>query len=694
MQAGSTEVGEVALLRLNVLGELRVETSTGEAVLPNNRRANLILAILCLQPDLSIDREALAKLLWPDRFVPQAKASLRQCLLELKRSLGDHGLPGLAVSRAEVALDHSAFRSDLEELSDALASGEIARACDLLRAAGNRALLEGVSLNPAFDDWLAARREYIDAGLRSAIDTAIRTADRAGGERLLDAARDRFPAFRTFPPELGQLAIAVLPFTQVDEIGGDFFLSDGVTDELSSQLGRLNGIALAGRTSVNAVASRGATLIEMAEILRVSHLVEGEVRRTTTTIEIRIALIEGTSGTELWSDRISGSIEQFLHSRNLIGANIIAAMCRVLGITPSPAPLRRMTTDREAYALYLQGREMVHRLAVEGAIEKGIAFFERALEIDPDFAECWTALGDAHIMMAATTPSLTRVEQSAEGARCAACAVALDPGQGHAYSIMGVHEWTLPKPARALELSFEAYARDPNQADVASRLGACLLYLGKAREALAYIEEAVDRDPIYGRNYIMLSTAHLSLGNLEMACEAGQRAVELGMPGIWLAVAQFASGDYEAAVSSHFASRIHLGTVIMRPPGVPPMDDAARDAYFDFAARGLFSGSEADRAAYCQMLDGLHLSMPDPYDTSIALPAIWMGHSRLVMKIFSERIHPANMFALMSLWTDIDPINRTRLDPGFMDFAARIGMVEAWDQFGWPDLLGSGREGA
>ncbi len=71
----------------------------------------------------------------------------------------------------------------------------------------------------------------------------------------------------------------------------------------------------------------------------------------------------------------------------------------------------------------------------------------------------------------------------------------------------------------------------------------------------------------------------------------------------------------------------------------------------------------------------------------VPLPAIAMGHSDLVMKFYSECIHPANMFGMMSLWIDVDPINRTIRDSRFMDFAERINMVEAWQRFGWPDLI-------
>jgi TolB-like protein len=681
------QVETTVTLNVTLFGDFRVETSRCEPIALSNRRASLVLAILCLEPGHAVDRDTLARLLWPDRFVPQAKASLRQCLLDLKRKLAECGIDGLLVSRGEVALAPGSFRSDLETLEAALASNEEDGAIEQLLAIGNRPLLQGQSLNSEFDEWIAARRSHVDARLRAGLSEALQASPPASRERLLEAARARFASYRSFNRIAEQVTIAVLPFPQIDTIGGNFLLADGFVDELATRLGAIQGIVLAGRTSVAAIADRGFTLPQIAEELKVSHLIEGEVRRDEHGIEVRVALITGQSGIEVWSDRLTGEIGDFFESRKVIGANLIAAICRALGLAVSPAPSRRMTRDREAYALYLQGRAMVQKIGVEGAFAKGIEFLDRALEIDPEFAECWTALANAHIMTAAITPSLERVAQSTEAARCAERAIALDPGQGHAFSILGIHEWTRFNPARALEMAFEAYARDPNDADVCSRLGSCLLYLGKAREALPYVEAAVDRDPVYGRNYAMLTSACLSLGEVDRALAAGQRMADLGTPAPWLALAQRVAGDHEAAMRTHYELRSYMGSTIMRPPGVPPMDDAARDAYFGFGARGLYSGREADRSAYCQMLDGLHATMPDPYDSTILFPAILMGHSQLVMKAYAKCIHPANMFALMSLWIDIDPINRTIRDSRFMDFAQAIGMVEAWERFGWPDLI-------
>ena len=687
MDHQSTKAQTRTELRGSLFGEFRIQTRTGVAVELKNRRAALLLAILFLQSEHSIDRDALTRLLWHDRFPAQAKASLRQCLLDLRKHLDEHEIGALSVARNEVSLLPGHLGSDLSDLEAALRDNDWDRAIEHLHAIGNLPLLDGVSLNPAFDGWLVARREHIDARIKSALVAAIETADDELQRRLWEASRARFPTLKGLAPAQAKTVIALLPFGEDENLEDGLYLADGVIDELSSRLSGVAGIALVGRTSIAKVADEGGTLPQMAVALGASHLVEGSVRRRADKLEVRIALIEGASGTELWSDAIPGSIKDFIETRSGIGSNVIAAICKALGFSGSTAPSRRMTANRDAYTLYLQGREMLHRIGMEGAIANSVGLLERALELDPDFAECWMELADAHINVAALTPSLERIKNSADGARCARRAIELDPSQGHAYSVLGVHEWTSFNPAKALDYSLEAYAQDPGSSDVASRLASCLLYLGKTREALPYIEAAVERDPIFARNYVMVTSAYLGLGEFDKAIISGQSMTDLGMPSFWLALAQTALGEHEKAVETYYSTRILLGSVLMRPPGVQPMNDAARDAYFTIVSKGVCSGKEEDRAAYCQMIDGLHLAMADPYDSSIALPAIWMGHSELVMKLYSECIHPANMFGLMSLWIDIDPINKTRQHPDFMAFAEKIGMVEAWNRFGWPDLI-------
>lgn len=651
--------------------------------------------MLCLQPQQTIDRKTLARLLWPDRFQVQAKASLRQCLHDLRRLFEHEGYHDLLiVTRTAISLNGAIVRSDLAELEDALVQRNPLQAAAMIESVGNLPMLQGAALNPVFDDWLALKRQEVDARLRQAISTLVADLQSAGqGEssaRLSAAAQARYPTARI----TAAIPVAILPFDQFDQVGGEFFLAEGMTDELVSRMGKVEGVALAGRTSVVVVAARGQTLMEMAASLRVTHLIEGEVRRTPDMITVRIALIEGASGSEIWADRIEGSIDDFFESRKLIGNNVIAAICRVLGLPLSPAPMRRMTANRAAYALYLQGRSLMRRSITVGAAAKSVELLEEALALDPEFAECWTALADAHVHNAVYTPCLDRVERSRKADECARRAVALDPGQGHGLTIQGIHEWTRRNPAGALDFAFEAYAREPRNADVALRLGSFLLYIGRTRAALPFIEAGVEQDPAYGRNYVILASAHFNLGDMEAALAAGQRMIDLGMPGMWLAVIEAAIGEREKAAETYYAQRMLMNTVILPPAGTEPMSDAVRDAYWGIAAKGVCSDDAGARTAYCAMLDGLHQTMPDPHDPTIAFPAIWMGHAELVMKIYRECIHPANMFGLMNLWADVEPIRQIRLHPGFMDFAEAIGLVDAWNRHGWPDLMPTDPRGA
>ncbi len=588
-----------------------------------------------------------------------------------------------------LAIEPSIVRSDFEELIEALNDLRIQEACSLLATIGNKPLLDQMDFGDQFRAWLKIQRKHVEGQLQIAVSRALvaldRDGDMDGHAQLSEAwlACGRADA-RHWD---GKIRIAVLPFEQRDAVGGPFFLAEGVVEELVSRLSGVSALAVVARASVASVANSGRTIPALASALNVSHLVEGSVDRFPDSIRITLRLLDGPTGVQIWSHRYDGTLEGAMKSRPHIGANIIAGLCKAIGVEAHTRAARTMTASREAYSLYLQGRALTYRAIGDGVLDKAIELLEQALELDPDFAECWTALAEAHVNTIVFTPQLDRVERSQRMADCAARAIELDSRQGHAHSMRGIHEWTLGNPLGALDHAYEAYRLEPNNADVTARLGSFLLYIGHTQAALPYVEEAIEQDPVYGRNFAMLCAAHFNLENYDAALAAGQRMIDLGMPGMWLAVIEAALGDNEKAVETYFRQRLLMNSVILPPAGLAPMDDDARDAYWTIASRGICSGMEDDRAIYCQILDGLHLAMPDPCDASIALPAIWMGHAELVMKLYRKQIHPANMLGLMSLWTDVDPIRQTRLHPSFLSFADDIGLVAAWEKYGWPDLF-------
>jgi hypothetical protein len=130
-----------------------------------------------------------------------------------------------------------------------------------------------------------------------------------------------------------------------------------------------------------------------------------------------------------------------------------------------------------------------------------------------------------------------------------------------------------------------------------------------------------------------------------------------------------------------------MNKTMFPPAGSRPLTGPALFTFWQIAARGVCSGRAVHRRMYCKLLEHLHATLHDPCDTSIVQPAVWMGYAELVFKTLGRQITPANMFCLMSLWADIEPIRKTRMHPDFMAFAERTGLVTAWEKYGWPDLL-------
>lgn len=645
--------------------------------------------MLCVVPGLSLQRELVSKLIWPGRFKPQARASLRQCLHELKNELQTFGLEILQTSNTHITLSSSMVQTDLQVLGAALSNQEAEQASALLAQTRCQRILSDVSLGEELERWLSVQRLHIENRLRLLINQLLSDLKMTSQHAAHDSLAAAWQHWSGLGRLRNRIGLAVLPFEQIDDVGGESFLSEGAAEELASRLGSIEKISLAGRTSVQILQDQSLTLPQMAEKLNVTHLIEGTMHRRTDGITLSIRLIDGSNGMQLWEDQISKTEADFFGGRQVIGANIVAGLCKALNISPQSLPARRMTPHREAYALYLQGRSLSQKTMVSGAPEKAVDLLQNALEIDPDFAECWTAMAEAYISTIVYTPCVDKVERSTKAAECAHRALALDPQQGYAHAILSIHEWTGFNPSKSLEYALQAYRLEPTNADVTLRLGSCLLYLGRTREALPYIQAAIDQDPVNGRNYAMLCTAHLNLGNYPAALAAGQSMVDMGLPGFHLALTQAAMGNHDTAVETYYDIRRFVGTMIMSPPGSPEVSDEARDFYLLTAAKGVVSGDAEARETYSNLIEMLHQTLSDPYDHSVAWPAIWMGHSELVMKIYRECIHPANMPGLMHLWADIDPMNSTINHPEFMSFAEDIGLVDAWEKYGWPDLLPS-----
>lgn len=681
-------------MHVSLFGVFEVNLPDGRMVTLSNRRARAILAMLCLLPEQSFSRRYLSKLLWPDRFEAQARASLRQCLSDLGKFLAPFKGSILDINRSSVSLNATYVTTDFSLIEDALREERYPEAAARIRKIANKPILDQLLFGPDFELWLKTQRENIDRRLHQAVHAALTKLDQCDNrpvhDQLQAAWECREPAGNRESLTAGDenlARLAVLPFEFLGASSDRGYLADGIVDELITTLGRAPELRVAGRTSSFHFKDAKKPLPEIAQSLGVNHLVEGSIQLQGNDIRVSVRLIKGESGFEVWSQRYNGLADDIFALQDAVARDVTCELSKVLQRTLVAPGGRVLTSNKRAYDLYLQGRALTTRAIGDGVLETAITLLEKALALDPDFAECWTALAEAHVYKAVYTPCLDRLTECEKMAEHARRAIFLDPDQGHARAMLGILKWTKNDIVGALDLAFEAYRLEPSNPDVVIRLGSFLLYCGRTQQALPYIEAAIDQDPINARNYAMLATARLNLGDIDGSIAAGERMRELGFPAMWLAVATAAKGNPEQAIEQYSSTRHLMNTVIFPPAGSTPMSPDAMDAYWLMAAKGVCSGKAQDRDIYCNMLNMLHATLHDKYDPTIVLPAIWMGYTEMVFKTLGEKITPANFFGFMQIWSEREPVRQIWTHPDFMTFSKNIGMFKAWEKYGWPDLL-------
>jgi len=681
-------------VHVSLYGEFRLKTADGTEIPISNRRAKALLAVLCLKGDEAIDREQVSKLLWPGRFESHARASLRQCLLDLGKMLEPHGCEILQVTRNSVRLNSFAIVTDLGQLEGALADGDTVAAADLLLAIGTAELVDKMDFSKAFSVWLSHRRTQALQRLQMAVDGALAAAaqrgDIEGHTALTKAWVLRHPsamARSVVAIADSKTRIAVLPFQAPYAEGGEDYFADGIVDEMITTLGQVPQLLVAGRTS--SFHFRGSDLPpqQIAVALSVSHLIEGSVQRQGDRVRIHAHLISGETGFELWGARFDGRLDDIFAFQEQVAQAITAAIGNALGIAMRAPQVRGMTHSKEAFDFYLQGQSLCARRFGEGVLASAVNLFEHALALDPDFAECWVALAEAHQLVSVYTQCLDRNGEAARMADCARRAIALRPQLAYPYSLLGLFELTRFNFVGALDYAYQAYHLEPNNPAVAMRLASFLIFIGKTQDAAHYLKAALDQDPADGRKYSLLSGIQLCSGDLEAANETAQRMVDLGMPSTLLALTSAVLGNRNLAINQYLQTQQMVNGIILPPVGIGIQTPEAMDAYWLIAAKAICGGSLEDRQTYWQVLEMLYAVLHDKSELAISGPAILTGNPELVFKTFGHSISPSNLIGFVALWADIEPIRRVWQHPEFIPFAQRIGMAAAWDKYGWPDLL-------
>ena len=299
-------------VRARLMGAFRLETADGGVVPISNRRTRGLLAYLLLTQEGSASREALAALLWSDRGEAQARASLRQCLLELRGALEAAGITGVVAGRERIALAPDAPTTDVSELLSDLMANDTQAAVRCLASIDLTRLLEDVSVGGGFGVWLDRARSELEQTIASRILSHLAVLEAAKDWTGVRALADAY--LRREPLNEAVAAAAIRADGALGEISAARKRFDDIQKGLRTAFGAAPGATL--RSAMNAATNAAqSTLSDAVMEQGVGYVGPETDQNSVTTVLLAVLAFDNLSGDrslDYFSDGVSEEIQQTL----------------------------------------------------------------------------------------------------------------------------------------------------------------------------------------------------------------------------------------------------------------------------------------------------------------------------------------------------------------------------------------------
>jgi TolB-like protein/DNA-binding winged helix-turn-helix (wHTH) protein/Tfp pilus assembly protein PilF len=369
------------------------------------------------------------------------------------------------------------------------------------------------------------------------------------------------PATRQSTSVGGRFMLAVLPFENLTGDPDQEYISDGMTEELIAQLGRMNPsrLGVIARTSAMQFKKTTKRADQIGSDLGVSYLLEGSVRTTGSRIRIAVQLIDARRESQLWAEQYERDARDLLALQREVAEAIVRQITTSLAVAPSHigADAHRHSTVAEAYEHYLRGRYYWSKDTAD-RLQKAMEHFRRAIDLDPSYALAYSGVADTYTLLGSDgflpmseayplgrTAALKALELDdtlgeahnslaavtadyywdwAEADRHFKRAIALNPNYVTALRFYSFYLAYMGRPEEALAIAERARRVDPVSAEAQMNVGVILYFARRYDEALVEIRETLELAPDFGPAHIMLGRIYLATGTPDRAVEALERA--------------------------------------------------------------------------------------------------------------------------------------------------------------------------
>jgi adenylate cyclase len=342
-------------------------------------------------------------------------------------------------------------------------------------------------------------------------------------------------------------SIAVLPFANLSDDPDQEYFSDGVTEDIITDLSKFHDLLVVASNSTFAYKDKPASVDQIGRDLGVRYVLEGSVQRSERRVRINVQLIDATSGRHLWAERYDESIDDIFDLQDRITEYIVQSLAVRLTDIELDRVEAKPTSNLEAYDYVLKGRALASNLTRADNFEAR-EMFRRALDLDPSYAPAYAGLGFTHFHAVlygwAVSPNqdlelafkLAQASLDLDKSDVAAHrllgriyllrkqydlaavelerAIALNPNNASSYEDQGLVLVWSSRPEGAT-LAFETALRlDPNMgAEGLFHLGLAYYLLGRYEGAILHLERSIGRNPDFVLTYVALAAAYGQKGN-------------------------------------------------------------------------------------------------------------------------------------------------------------------------------------
>ena len=474
----------------------------------------------------------------------------------------------------------------------------------------------------------------------------------------------------------GEHSIAVLPFVNMSDDASNEYFSDGISEEILNVLVRVEGLAVASRTSSFLTKGQGLDVLQISEKLGVAHVLEGSVRKHGNRVRITAQLIDARHDIHLWSETYDRELTDIFAIQDEIANAIVVALREALGDDDLKSVSVGVATENmDAYEMYLEGRALFLARDQLG-LRHSIELFTAATERDPDFAQAWAGLAAVlTVVIGYDTPEGYEeftTEQAYENTMAAAeKAIALDPTLSIAYAAMG-NAYGINSKFEEAQTAFNN-AIYYSQNDPTSYLwrGINNMRLGFIRVAHKDFEIALSLAPdigiyndFYGFSLYLLGRSEEALPYAIKALMLGRESAISYIAGIYISLEKYDEAKLAAYINyvSYFDNISD--------------DDLAKlaDTYVK-----VFETSPDNASALTSLVGQAEVFIFDD------VGAYFVGSTLLSAIGEYEKINEFQLKynADIFMW---NPINVGYLESAaFKTYLTNIGVVDYWRKYGFPD---------